>query len=350
MPLKEVSVGTIRIKVTDLQPYEKTRAGWKKIKREFPEAQDAAKLFKSHRKLKEITDTKNPQFLKGQLSPTGQQQGARINILPNGEVLEKAFSLFAPHLKLHDQTSHDHWDVLYQNKGGTWSYVYTVTKRKAHRAAKYRKVHAFEKHYSTLKRNVAKALADKEDQMAVPMYTLLNTYMRIGNEMYYKANKHKGLTTMMKKDVRISGDTVSFNYVGKDGVPITISRKFNPTYITRLKGLLKGKKANEFIFAKNGHPLPEQEFKKAFNRYCGHEFYPHIVRSHYATMQVKKFLVDKKKITKETAKKLFLSIAGKLGHKKFNKKTHQWQEHHAVTVSSYIQPELVARVESRVRK
>lgn len=350
MPPKEVPIGTIRLKVKDLQPYEKTRTGWKKITRQFPEAQRVAHLFKSHRKLTKIIDTKNPQFLKGQLSPKGQQQGARINILPNGEVLEKAFSLFAPHLKIHDQTSHDHWDVLYQNKGGTWSYVYTLAKRNAHRAAKYKKVHAFEKHYSVLKRNVAKALADTNDMMAVPMYTLLNTYMRIGNEMYYKAHKHKGLTTMMKKDVTIQGQVVSFNYVGKDGVPITISRKFNSTYVARLKRLLKGKKSNDFIFAKNGRPLPEQEFKKAFNRYCGREFYPHIVRSHYATMQVKKFLVDKKKITKETAKKLFLSIAGKLGHKKFNKKTQQWQEHHAVTVNSYIQPELIARVERIVKR
>jgi hypothetical protein len=340
----KVSLGTIRIKVKDLNPYEKTRNGWKKIKKEFPEARQAAHLFKAHRKLKAITDTKKPQFLKGQLSPKGQEQGARINILPNGEVLEKAFSLFSPHLKLHDQSSHDHWDVLYQNKGGTWSYVYTLAKRKAHRAAKYKKVHIFEKHYATLKRNVMRALHNPEDFMAVPMHTLLNTYMRIGNEMYFKAHKHKGLTTMMKKDVKISGNVVSFNYAGKDGVPITVTQKFSSSYIKRLKGLLRGKKSNDFVFSKNGHPMPEQEFKKAFTRYCGYEFYPHIVRSHYATMQVTKFLQDKSKITSDTAKKLFLSIAGKLGHKKFNKKTHQWQEHSTVTVSSYIQPELVEKV------
>jgi len=346
---KKIEVGTVRINSRSLKPSERTKTGWKHSKKEFPELQLVAKLFKSQKRFKELVDKKNPEFLKGQLSKEGREQGARINILPTGEKLEKAFSLFSPHLRIHDQDSHDHWDVLYQNKGGGYSYVYTVAKRKAHRARKYKKVEVFDKHYHKLKKNVEKGLFDGKDYMALPMHTLLNTYMRIGNEVYYKAHGHKGLSTLMKKDVRIKGNSVSFAYLGKDGVPIDIKQKFSSQYVKRLKGLLKGKKANDFIFSIHGHPLHERDFKIAFEVYCGHEFYPHIIRSHYATKQVKDFISRKKSISKDQVESLYLSVASALGHKKFNKKTGMWQVHHVVTVNSYIQPELVAKVEKMIK-
>ena len=340
--MKEVSVGTIRVKVKNLKSYKKTATGWKLYKKEFPELLNVVKLFKAHRKLNHLIDTKNSQFLKGQLSSQGLAQGARINILPNGKKLEKAFSLFSPHLKIHDQFSHDHWDVLYQNKGGTWSYVYTLEKRKNHQNKKYKKVEEFEKKYSLLESNVAKALLDKKDLMAVPIHTLLKTYMRVGNEIYFKSHKHKGLTTLTKNDVKVQGNLVTFNYVGKDGVPIKILQKFSTNYIRRLNQLLKSK--NQFIFSKSGKTLNEHDFSTAFKKYCGSEFYPHIVRSHYATMMVKRFLAKKQKITKENVEKLLKKIAHNLGHKKFNKKTQEWQEHYTVTVNNYIQPELLKKI------
>lgn len=338
----------IRVK-TNLKPYQKTAKGWKQIKRKFPELLLVVKLFKAHKNFKVLINKKDSRFLKGQLSAEGREQGARINILPNGEKLEKAFSLFSPHLKIHDQDSHDHWDVLYQNKGGTYSYVYTLKKRKQHRNRKYKKVHEFEKSYGKLVKNVRKALKDKSDYMAVPMHTLLNTNMRIGNEIYFKAHGHKGLTTLTKNNLKIKGSNVIFNYISKDGVPVTIDQKFSLDYVKRLKTILKQKKRKDYVFTKNNRVLHEQDFKKAFIKYCGQEFYPHIVRSHYATMKVKKFLAKKRKITKEETNKLFLSIAHGLGHKKFNKKTKEWQDHHVVTVNSYIQPELVERVQKRTK-
>lgn len=340
---KETASGTIRVKTKDLLAYEKTKTGWKRTGKEFKNLLDAVKLFKAEKRFKELIDKKDPSFLKGQLSCDGREQGARINILPNGEKLEKAYSLFAPHLKIHDQLSHDHWDVLYQNRGGTWSYVYTVEKRKQHRNKKYKKVEEFEKRYKKLVGNVKKSLHDKKDLMGVPMHTLLTTYMRVGNETYYKAHGHKGLTTLTKKDVAIKPPTVTFNYIGKDGVPIDINKKYSNIYIQRLKPLLK--KPNKFVFSKNGGLIRENDFKEAFMRYCGHEFYPHIVRSHYATTKVKNFLKNKKKTTKQEVTQLFTQIAHDLGHKKFNKKKHQWQEHITVTINSYIQPELITKIQ-----
>ncbi len=342
---KDVLKGTIRVKVKGLQAYEKTATSWKKCKREFPELKQVVKLFKAHKNLKVLVDKVDSSFLKGQLSPKGEIQGARVNILPDGQVLDKAYSLFAKHLRVHDQDSEDHWDVLFQNKGGTWNYAYTKEKIKQHRGRKFRKVAKFDKVYTKLLSNVTKALRNKEDHLAIPMFTLLKTHMRVGNETYFKAHGHKGLTTLLKKDVSIKGNQVMFNYLAKDGVPREISLKFTPVYVKRLKGMLKGKK-NEFIFAncKTGHPINERIFKKAFLKYCGKEFYPHIVRSHYATKQVQLFLKGKRKVSKEEVEVLYKSIAAKLGHKKFVKKKNEWQDSYSVTVSHYIQPEMIEKV------
>jgi hypothetical protein len=338
---KEVPIGTIRLKKNGVA-YQKTRFRWKKSKVQFPYVKQVIKLFKSNKNLTALLDQNNKSFLKGSYYQ-GQVRGARIPCLPNGELLEKAYSLFAPHLTIHDQISHDHWDVLYQNKGGTYSYVYTKTKRATHQHAKYKKVALFAKKYEVLARNVERGIG--RDRMALPLHTLLKTYMRIGNATYFNAHGHKGLTTLQKRDITIRGRKVTFTYIGKDGVPLDITRTFSLQYIKQLRKILITKKNNEFVFSTaSGKPLPEVLFKHAFSHYCGHEFYPHIVRSHYATTTVQQFLKGKRKLSKESVQQLYMDIAHRLGHKKFNKRTQQWEDSFTVTVSSYIQPELVEKI------
>ena len=348
---KPIPGGILKIKAKDLKVYEKTSKSWKKSLVEFPEAMNVIKLFMAHNNLDVLKDKKNPAFLKGELSPRGNIKGARINILPDGKRLDKAYSLFAKHLAIHDQTSHSHWDVLYQNPGGTYSYAYTLEKKKKQAKKKYRTVEEFGKHYPKLKRNVASALKDKDDHLAIPMYTLLKTYMRIGNEIYYNAHGHKGLTTLKKKDISIKGSHVTFNYLAKDGVPINTTERFPDIFINRLMDKLEPLNKSSFVFVNTstGHPLRDVHFKEAFRRYCGKEFYPHIVRSYYATNKAKEFLSSRRSATKEEIRALFMSIAEKLGHKRFVKKENVWKESYNVTIHHYIKPEIVEKIMSIVK-
>jgi len=57
-------------------------------------------------------------------------------------------------------------------------------------------------------------------------------------------------------------------------------------------------------------------------------------------------LKGKKKTNKEEVNALYLSIAAELGHKKFVKKEKLWKDNYSVTVSHYIQPQLVEKVNS----
>jgi hypothetical protein len=357
MKKKEIHLGTIRIKISDLNPYKYTKNGWIKrisLKKDLENTYKVIDLFKAHNNFNILIDSKNPNFLKGQLSYDKKVQGARINVLPDGEILDKAYSLFCKNLIVHDQSTDDHWDVLYENIGGTYCYIYTIEKKNKSIKQKYKKVELFDKKYPILKKKVSQSLKDLEDIFAVPMYTLLKTYMRVGSEIYYKANGHKGLTTLTKKDITINGNEVTFNYIGKDGVPIKITEKFPNSYISRLKNILVSSNNKSFVFRDDntGKPLNDIHFKEAFKKYCGVDFYPHIVRSYYATSCVKNFIqekeIKKEIVTKEEIRDLFLEIAGKLGHKKFDKKKNEWTESYNVTVHHYIQPELVDQVKSLV--
>ncbi len=339
--------GIIRIGSGDLMPRVLTGSGCRKTKADLPTALYAARLFFAHGNLDAIIDKKDPRFLKGQLMPDGAIRGARIGILPDGQKLDKAYSLFARNLTIHDESSDDHWDVMFQNPGGSYSYVYTLEKREAHRSRKYRAVSRFEKRYPVLKRRVTRALRDESDYLAMPMYTLLRTCMRIGNETYYRAHGHKGLTTLKKSDISIGHKSIEFSYLSKGGVPRTIIESFPASYVGRLKRTLAPLKRNSFVFTSpGGKPLSDHHFKEGFRKYCGMEFYPHIVRSYYATSRAKEFLKSHRKADKAEIDELFSGIAEKLGHKRFDKKAGVWKESHSITINYYIQPEVLERIKA----
>ncbi len=152
--------GTIRIS-KNLKIYELNRNKWILSEKTFPDAMRAINSFKRHGKLKEIIDSKNPEFIKGQISPEGKVQGARIAVTPTGEKIDKAFSIFAPNLTFHDESSHDHWDVIYQNPNGKFAYCYTLDKKEKSIKNKYKKVMRFEKIYKKLEEKTKHALKDK---------------------------------------------------------------------------------------------------------------------------------------------------------------------------------------------
>ena len=231
-----------------------------------------------------------------------------------------------------------------------YAYLYTQEKRKKAVNNKYKKVELFESIYDKLQKEVISNLNNKEDQYALPLYTLLKTYMRVGNEIHFKHTGHKGLTTLKKKDISINKNKVEFNYIAKSGVPMDIVEEFPANYIQRLREKLKNTKENDFIFTNNqNHPLKDTDFMKAFQNYCGQSFYPHIVRSYYATEEAKKFLKEHRKATKQEVKELFTQIAEKLGHKRFDKKTSEWVDSYTITIHHYIEPSLVNKIESLVK-
>lgn len=334
-----------RIGTKDLLVYEVLENSCNESKKEFPGVKHVAELFLTNKNLDKIVDSKNPMFLKGELCGD-KVTGERITILPDGEELEKPFPLFAPKLTIHDEKSTSHWDVIFQNPSGEMAYIYTKKKKQDSSQNKFKKVEEFDKCLPKLKRKLIENLT--KDKMALPILILLKTKMRVGNEIYYKKNSHKGLTTLKKRDVKISGNKLTFDYIAKDGVPRKITEIFSPEIITEFKKIIKTKKADDFIFTKNSHPIKDIEFEKTFKKYCGISFYPHIIRSHYATMEALNFLEKNINPSLEDVKKFYNKVANELGHKKFSKK-NGWQDSYQVTLHYYINPKIVEKITERIK-
>jgi len=65
--------------------------------------------------------------------------------------------------------------------------------------------------------DLARADHSRQKVLAIIVRLLETTYIRIGNEEYAKSNGSFGLTTLRSKHVRISGDSLRFDFVGKMG-------------------------------------------------------------------------------------------------------------------------------------
>ena len=342
--------GTIRIKFQTLQPVFKIANGWKNTNYTCENIKKIVGLFKAHENFDKLLDTKDESFLKGFLTKEGLVRGERINILPDGRVLDKAFSLFSPHLTIHDEENSSHWDVIYQNPNGKLAYVYTLDKDSKSKDKKYNLVKEFEEVLPKLEENLDKAL-ERGEGMSLVMETLLKTYMRVGSEIYYKRDGHKGLTTLKKKDIKIKNPEVTFSYIGKDGVPQKITKEFSQLYLLFLRERLNKIGKDDFVFAdKKGNPLKDTDIEMGFKKYCGIQFYPHIVRSYYATKTAENFLEEHKKPKKKEVIEMYKEIANNLGHKKFSKKKNEWIPSYSVTIAHYISPKIVEKINKVVKE
>ena len=344
---KPLPTGTARIKAKDLAVVAMSPSGWRIAEVAFPDALHAVTLYKAHGRFNILVDAKNPRFLKGMSSPDGRPLGARIAVLPDGKKLNAGFSLFAKNLRFHDEDTDAHWDVMFENPAG-FRYLYEVNKIARSKKHKTHVVDEFARVFPLLKRNVLKALKEgSDDVFPATLLTLIKTYMRVGNEIYYKAHHHKGLTTLQKQNIRILGNDVVFDYVAKDGVPVKLDVRFPDVYIRKLSERLQHRKSDDYVFSHESeprHPLDGKDIKRAIKTYCGKEFYPHIVRSYYADTEVKKFFRTHRTATKDEVYSLLIKIASKLGHKRYDKKEHEWIESPKVTVNNYIRPEFVERL------
>ena len=285
-------------------------------------------------------DEKQKEFLKGSTNHGNKISVARIKLLPNGTLLARAgFSLFAKNLKINNDSNYD-WDVCYENTSCLKTYLYSEDKLHLEQEKKFKLVQKFSENYNKIISTVENIL-EKIEYLA--LYTMLKTFIRVGNYDYYLKNLNKGLTTLQKRDISIEGDKVIFDFTGKDGVPQHIEKEFFEMYIRELKKILSSKKENEFVFTDpKGKPLHSEDFSSILFNITHEHFYPHIIRSYHADSKYLEFL--KGKISIQDPEKLFIDIAKDLGHKKYNKKKELWEVNPKITIKSYIYPGYVKKI------
>lgn len=346
-----------KVRWKDLAVVECDEKTCRKSKVKFPGVMEVVRLFKKHNNLDLIRDG---DFLKGGFLD-GRAAGKRIDVLPDGTKLNKGFPLFARGLKVHDEKTHGHWDVIFQNASGSFTYVYSLEKVKNSKDKKFELVEEFEKCLPKLRRNLMRALGTPLDSLGhqtgqgdlvLAMLILLETRLRVGSEVYYKRSRHKGLTTLKKKNFSVCGNNICIDFVGKDGVPQKMDVKIKGRVLSELNRVLNMRQNNDFVFLNSrGRVFRDSDFEAGFERFCGVRFYPHIVRSHFATREVEAFLRKAdggKGLAAGEARAFCLKLADELGHKKFSKRQGEWEDSFEVTLHYYVRPDLAERLQGRL--
>ena len=235
--------------------------------------------------------------------------------------------------------------IVFVNSLGLKTYLYSEDKIHLEQEKKFKLVQKFSENYDKIISNIENNLAKIE---YLALYTLLKTVIRVGNYDYYLKNSHKGLTTLLKRDISVEGEKILFDFIGKDGVPHQIKKEFSEEYIVKLKKILSTRKKDEFVFTGlKGKPLHSEDFSSIFFNITQEHFYPHIIRSHHADSKCLDFLEGKIEI--QNTEKLFFQIAKDLGHKKYNKKKEQWEISPNITIKNYIYPEYVKKIRAGER-
>lgn len=309
--------------------------------------------YKIHGNEKLLLDLGNPDFYKGFLSPEIKPGGPRIRHLPNGKkIAGGGFSLFARKLQF-NKSANEQWDVCYQNVSGLKTYLYSEDKIHLEQENKYRLVLEFEKNYKDMFRKLKKDILENHNLEHIALYVLLTTYIRVGCYHHYKKSGHKGLTTLQKKDIYIKDGKVIISYIGKDGIPQRIEKRYPLWFEKELEEKLEYLEDEDFVFAnKFQEPFHSSVFSEILLNYTKEHFYPHIIRSHLADMMCQQF-IDKNKnreVTKEEIQDLLFKIAEKLGHKRFDKTKNKWVLSSRVTQQSYIYPPLLERLKGLAKQ
>ncbi|MDA3854691.1 MAG: hypothetical protein PF569_00420 [Candidatus Woesearchaeota archaeon] len=344
--------GSKRIKISDLNEYIKQNNNWIPTGETNKNIQNLIEKYSKNNNLNILLDEDNQEFLNGYLNSNELISGKRITILPDGKKLARGgFSIFAKNLKFNNNKKYE-WDISYENISGTKTYLYSEEKIEHEKKKKASIVNSFIREYPTIIEKLEFDLKKKKTIEHIALYTLIKTYIRVGNIEYYNNLSHKGLTTLQKEDITIHNNRVEFKFIGKDGIEQDIIKEFPSFYTKQLKELLDKKKKNDFIFTdKNGTPIHSQAFSKILFKYTGKHFYPHIIRSYYADSQCRKFIrnhtapIPKKKVLDK-----FKEIGLNLGHKKFNKTKNNWETDYKVTIDNYIRPEYVEKMKNLIQK
>lgn len=103
---------------------------------------------------------------------------------------------------------------------GRKQYIYHPKWRTMRDLVKFYRMTVFGAALPTIRRNITNNLGDdfsRDSILAIMLWILDNTYIRIGNEVYFTQNESVGLTTLTDKNIVIAGSVVTLSFKGKSG-------------------------------------------------------------------------------------------------------------------------------------
>ena len=111
--------------------------------------------------------------------------------------------------------------IGYDEKGRP-QYIYNKRFTERNNKKKFHKMIDFGENYRKIMNSVKKDLYSegdtKEKQIAMALMLVVDCGIRIGSEKYKNENDSFGATTLESRHVKVNGDTISVDFIGKKGV------------------------------------------------------------------------------------------------------------------------------------
>ena len=156
---------------------------------------------------------------------------------------------------------------------------------------KYEKAVKLEKEIEKIKKAMIKDMKDpKKSNVATACYLIYRTAMRVGDEKDPDEADTVGATTLRKEHIKITSDTIEFDFLGKDSVRWQENLKVtgdDKQFQENLKKLIEKKKPNEDIF----HDITSRDVNKYFSGIVK-GLTAKVFRTYQATTVVKDYLVE----------------------------------------------------------
>ena len=140
--------------------------------------------------------------------------------------------------------------IGYDEKKRT-QYIYNKKFTEKNNKKKFHKMIEFGENYkkmmNSVKRDLYSEEESKEKQIAMALMLVVDCGIRIGSEKYRDENQSFGATTLETRHIKINGDVVSVNFIGKKGVKNT-GKSRNKKLSRNIRIKKKTLKKNDPIF------------------------------------------------------------------------------------------------------
>lgn len=103
-------------------------------------------------------------------------------------------------------------------------------------------------------------------EIALMFLIMKNTHIRVGNEIYVQSGSY-GLTTLEKRHVRLIGNRVVLEFIGKKGVPQKLQCSLEPQEVGYLKTRLASIKTHDRVFR-----VTSKEMNEYLKKVMGDDF------------------------------------------------------------------------------
>ncbi len=185
---------------------------------------------------------------------------------------------------------------------------------------KYLRMKRFMQNLPTFKKKIVLpqriTTIDKTMIIHLMFHLLMETHIRVGNEIYAEQNKTYGLTTLRQKHIHKNGENFYLKFIGKSGIKhsLLVPSDYN-TIFSKLKGPSEHKNKPFFIF--NGQRIHSDELNNYLKEHMGKEYTCKDFRTYSANILFIKSFLKKCKQSQNPKKVILESIdesARLLGH------------------------------------